>query len=248
MDYLYDGSFDGLLTCIYLSYYQEPADGIFRQESYQYNLLRASQLVETNQVMADKVYEAVSKKISPQALKNIYYAFLSSVQNKETLIYHYIRLGFKIGKDIDLCHTHPSVLPIQNIVKKVGIETHRFYGLLRFSDTGRFLYAELEPDHNILILLADHFSNRLAGENFIICDKQRKQAVIYDQTEWYITDFQPVDLVLSENESYYQKLWSEYFAKIGIEKRANIRLQTQFVPQRYRKNITEFKNSLLNND
>ena len=39
IDYLYDGTFEGLLTCIYENYYTEKASGIFREEAYQSNLL-----------------------------------------------------------------------------------------------------------------------------------------------------------------------------------------------------------------
>ena len=34
-DYLYDGTFEGFLTCVYHHYYTEPAAGICLKEEYQ---------------------------------------------------------------------------------------------------------------------------------------------------------------------------------------------------------------------
>lgn len=245
MDYLYDGSFDGLLTSIYLSYYEEKAEGIYLLLNYQYNLTTQSRIVQTDPVFAGKVYNAAEKKISSEALRHAYYVFLSNHPQKENMILRYLQLGFKLGAETDSFHTHPDVLPVQEIVRKVSFEAHRFYGLLRFAEAQGYLYAALEPDHNILILLADHFADRLAKENFIIHDKRRNLAVIYDQQEWYIADF-PKDLTinLTESEVFYQELWTRYFTHIGIESRKNKKLQAQFVPQRYRQHLVEFRKSI----
>lgn len=244
MDYLYDGSFDGLLTAIYQSYYEEKADGIYPVDNYQYSLLTASRQVATVPELAAKVYDAVERKISPQALRRVYYVYLANHPQKENLILKYLRLGFKLGPEVDSYHTHPAVLPVQELAKKVSFEAHRFYGLLRFAEARNYLYAALEPDHNILILLADHFADRLKQENFIIHDKKRNLAVIYDRKDWYLTDFpQEAKILISEQEAFYQELWTRYFTQIGIENRKNKRLQAHFVPQRYRHNLVEFTKS-----
>ncbi|MGI5880927.1 MAG: DUF4130 domain-containing protein [Syntrophomonadaceae bacterium] len=39
----------------------------------------------------------------------------------------------------------------------------------------------------------------------------------------------------------YQELWKLYFNRIAIDSRRNPKLQTQFVPIRYRKNLLEFE-------
>lgn len=38
-------------------------------------------------------------------------------------------------------------------------------------------------------------------------------------------------------------MWKGYFEHIGIKERKNLRLQRQFVPTRYRKNMVEFNNN-----
>jgi len=248
MDYLYDGSFDGLLTAIYHSYYGEKAEGIYPVNAYQYNLITQSKIVSTNPAQAAKVYTAAEKKISSDFLEQAYYVFLSDILNRENLILRYFQSGFRLGAQIDSYHTHPDVLPVHQIARKVTFEVHRFLGLLRFAEHNHYLYAALEPDHNILILLADHFVDRMSGENFIIHDKRRSMAIIHNQHKWYLTDFTE-DLSQanfeSESEEVYQSLWTKYFTHIGISDRKNKRLQANFVPQRYRHNLVEFRRSVF---
>ena len=87
MDYLYDGSFDGLLTCIYHHYYREAATGIYPVDCYQPNLLSPSMVVETEPALADRVYRAIVEKISSRALETVYHVYISSAPKKENLIW-----------------------------------------------------------------------------------------------------------------------------------------------------------------
>lgn len=253
MHYLYDGSFEGLLTCVYYHYYGEKAGGIYRRDSYQPVLMMAGTEVITEPALAARVYRAIEEKISGDALDNVYHTFLSSATDKEILILNYLRLGFRLGSKVDSYHSHPDVYPLHKVARKVTTEAHRFLGLLRFADTGNFLYAVLAPDHYILPLIADHFADRLAGERWIIHDRKRGVAVVYDghdratagcryRRRWYITDFPRNGQVpLNEKEQYYQELWQQYFDTIAIASRRNPQLQAQFVPYRYRQDLVEFK-------
>lgn len=250
MDYLYDGSFDGFLTCVYFNYYRETADGIYPREFYQPSLINNYCVVETNAEYAGRVYKAIEEKLSGSSLYNVYYTFLTAHPEKENIILKYLRLGFRMGSTIDSYHTHPDVLPLHKLSRKVTAEVHRFLGLLRFSDYGGFLHARLAPDHNILPLLADHFAERLKHERWIIEDQKRNLAVIYDghtirkgnkQRQWYIIALENELQCHMSDEDPYKELWKLYFKRISIESRRNTRLQTQFVPLRYRKNITEFE-------
>jgi len=225
MEYLYDGSFDGLLTCIYHHYYQEPAAGIYRQEYYQPGLMMKSTVVMTEAAFADRVYKAIEEKISSDVLAKIYHVYLSSASDKENLILNYLLLGFQMGAKVDLYHSHPAVHPVHKLDRQVIGETHRLLGLLRFQETGQFLYAAMSPDHHILTLIADHFADRLAGERWIIHDQKRKIAIIYDgqnpdnsrsaiQHKWYLTDFSyHMDANMIPEEQQWQELWKLYFTE-----------------------------------
>jgi len=241
-DYLYDGTFDGFLTCVHEHYRREKADGIFPKESYQQNLLGRFYEVDTDEEKAFKVYEAIGKKMSHADLARVYHVFLSGVPGKEKALLEYIALGFKHGAGIRLLHGDPVVFTVQQIEKKVTFEVHRLSGLIRFSVLkGELLYSPIEPDHDVCELLAGHFCDRFKNDPFIIHDKKRSKALIAKGGDWYITEFSLSDLpALSESEKEYRQLWKKYFETIAIKERTNPRCQRNFMPVRYRKNLTEF--------
>ena len=74
LDYLYDGTIEGLLTCIYHHYYTDRASDICRRSCYQPNLLGGYLEVETDELKAVTVYEAIERKISTYDLRRIYKA------------------------------------------------------------------------------------------------------------------------------------------------------------------------------
>lgn len=258
MDYLYDGSFDGLLSCIYRHYYQEKADGIYQRDFYQPCLTNRSTIVPANPDHAARVYKAIEEKISEASLLQVYRTFLSAYPDKENIILNYLRMGFRLGAKVDYYHSHPQVHPLHKIARRVGREVERILGLLRFADNGQFLYAALSPDHDILTLIADHFADRMANERWIIHDRKRSLAVIYDgknghakgtgtRCRWYLISLDHEPQFSLPEEDRYQELWRLYFSEIGIDSRRNLRLQAQFVPQRYRQHLVEFKPSLRMN-
>lgn len=250
VDYLYDGTFEGFLTCVYDHYYIEKASGIYFMENYQSNLLSDCRFVETVEEKASKVYEAIEEKISSEDLRRIYRVFLSSDPEKENKLLQYIRLGFKKGYTISLLHSHPIVFDVQQCEKKVSVEMHRMKGLVRFSalknstvnNGTEILYCCIEPDHDILEIIADHFSDRLKNDPFIIHDKIRSKAVFAQGGDWYIAAFTDKDLpLLGESEREYRDLWKKYFETIAIQERINPSCQKRLMPVRYWKNLTEFR-------
>lgn len=243
VDYLYDGTFEGLLTCIYLHYYNEKADGIFLKEEYQPSMLKTFVEVETEHEKADIVYEAIKNKISPYDLRRVYRVYRSSAEGKEKKILDYVRLGFIKGSSISMLHGDPIVFAVQQIEKKVSFETHRLKGLLRFSELeGGILYSPVEPDHDVVEFMADHFCDRYKNEPFIIHDVKRSKALVAYGGEWYITHFTEEKVSnISENEQDYRDLWKQYFESMAIKERINPRCQKNMMPVRYWKNLTEIK-------
>lgn len=240
MNYIYDGTFEGLLTAIYEAYYrrQEPS-GILKSENLQQSLFDECIYIETDIEKSQKVYESIRKKISLRALQHIYYTYLSDYIDSGTLIYRYLKLGFKVYGKIDSMLSDQRVLDIHNTSKKVSFERHRMLGLLRFKKVSdNLFYAAIEPDHNIVPVLASHFAKRFSDQNFIIHDLKRKHAVFYNTSEWVLTDFDEV-LPDSFDERNYERLWKEYFTSIAIKERVNPRLQKQFMPKRYWIHLTE---------
>jgi len=241
MDYLYDGTFDGLLTCIHHHYYTEKASGIFLKEEYQPSFLTGSMEVETSEDKADVVYEAIRKKISSYDLRRIYKAFLSKDPEKEMKILRYVVKGFKAGSAISMLHGDPVVFDVQSLEKKINLEKERMLQFVRFSVMKNdVLYAKIEPDNDVLELTAHHFCDRYKNDPFIIHDLKRSKALVAFRGEWYITPFIETDILeLSADEKKYRRFWKNYFDSIAIKERINPRCQRNFMPMRYRKHLTE---------
>lgn len=246
IDYIYDGSFEGLLSCIYQHYYNENAAGIYTEDKYQPSLLVGSKKVITDEENADKVYDAILRKISAYDLRRIYKAYLSTENEKEMKILRYVVKGFKYGSKISMLHGDDEVVAIQNIEKKINNEKERMLQFVRFSETkDGILYAEITPDHDVLELIGEHFSKRYRNEAFIIMDRNRNKGMFSQNGSWYIGKFELKEKPeMAEEEYEYRKLWKNYFENIAIKERKNTKCQTSHMPRRYQKNLTEI-NTLL---
>ena len=241
--YTYDGSFDGLLTAIHEAYYrrEKPLE-IQEEENLQYNMLYKYIHIDTDIEKSQRVYNSIKGKISQDALENIYHVFLADKENgRGTIIYNYLKLGWKVGKNIDLYLADERVLKVMKIRKRVGLEVHRMMGFVRFSLLeGNMYYAPIEPDNNILPLIAPHFANRLADQNWIIHDKVRELAALYNCKEWLIINSSPEKIPgVDSNEKYYRELWKGFYNSVAIKERYNLSLHKRFLPVRYWSNLTE---------
>ncbi|MGL4483528.1 MAG: TIGR03915 family putative DNA repair protein [Anaerovoracaceae bacterium] len=255
IDYLYDGSFEGLLTCIHEHYYREKAWGIYDKKDYQGSILNQPIEIATSKEKSMIVYNAIKNKISLTDLRRIYKVFSAEISpleiakasknsvklNAETLILEYVVLGFQYGYKVALLHGEPAVFAMQQIENKVNFETHRMKGLIRFNILAHdVMYGKIEPDHDIIEFLHFHFCQRFGKQAFVIHDTKREKALISQNGSWYISDFKVTDVPEStKDEIHYQNLWIEYFENIAIKERTNPRCQKNFMPTRYWKNLTE---------
>lgn len=242
INYLYDGSFEGLLTSIYEAYYrhESPAQ-ISLSDCIQQSLLDTNIHIITNPEKASKVYDSICKKISYQSLKNIYHAYLSELSNIEVNIFNYVRLGFKKGKELDLHLSDDTVLNIHTAAKKVTRESHLMIGLLRFKKfENNIYYAQYKPDHNVTTLISNHFINRFSDQSWIIHDVKRHYAAVFDKNSCIFADVsEQLELSTSNSRDNYEKLWKNYFTNISIRERVNPKLQKNNMPARYWRFLTE---------
>ena len=89
--YLYDGTFDGLLTIVFDSYsYKTLPQKIVPEEKYIENFLDKTQYIDTNYEKSKRVFDGINKNICYEALYNSFYAFLSDGKNKEINILKYL--------------------------------------------------------------------------------------------------------------------------------------------------------------
>lgn len=240
--YVFDGSFEGLLTAIHEAYYRREVPGaLLPADGLQASLIDTYIHITADSEKSDKVYNSIQNKISQEALEHVYRIYISEAGNYGTLIYRFLQLGWKMGSKICDHLADDTVLQVIKLSKKVGFEIHRFEGLLRFRqlDTNLY-YAPMEPDYNILAVISNHFAGRLSDQNWIIHDIKRGLASVYDTHEWLITDMKGNERSSAfEKERDYTMLWKGYFKHIAISSRTNPRLQRQHMPARYWKYLVE---------
>ena len=240
--YLYDGSFEGLLTSFYRAFRgnSEPDEIISKYEPT-HPLASRKIEIETDPNKADKVYRGIKKRISNKAVKNVKYCYLSEEKRIGSKLHLYLQLGFKLGASLDDRLDEKPVLEIQQLTQKVGRERHRMLGLVRFREIKRgAYYAPIEPDYNIVSLIAPHFGARMKNQNWIIHDLKRDLAAIYDTEDWVLTEIPGNESPdYSDREEHYQDLWAKYFRSASVPGRKNKSLQRRYVPQRYWKHLVE---------
>ena len=244
MVYLFDGSFEGLLTCVFEAYASKELDVSIRdKKTYVPSFLDEVKEIETDMSKFERVYSSIPGKISLQAREIIYRAWLSEDENAPDLIFYFLKTGYKIGCRVTDYLQDQKISRIIDLDRKVGREAHRFLGLLRFREVSEgVFYADYEPDYNITVLIAPHFTRRLSMQPFIIHDKKRNISAVFDGNELVLTDKVPLigdEKTISEDE--YAALWKAFFKSIAIEERRNPRAQMQFMPKKYWKNLTEMQ-------
>jgi len=240
--FLYDGSFEGLLTSIYDSFYSKPSpEWIYNKYELKEFLMGEVIDITTDKTKFERVKNGIIKKIDSLAFKKVYLVYLSNHKDKEIVILNYLKMAFKLKKDVHNFLNLDIVLLVDAINRRVLLESHRFEGFIRFNFINdRFLYSSIEPDNDILDIVAEHFKNRFPNEYWIIHDISRDKALIYDSKSYEIIPMSIKDYEeLQKYNDKYALLWKEYFKSTTIIERKNTTLQKRMMPKRYWKHIME---------
>lgn len=242
-EFLYDGSFEGLLTCVFYGYTSKEEVKITCQSSYVPTLITQAVYIETEEDKFQRVYDSIENKLSSSTLRNVYYLYLSEVSGVEDLILKYLKLCYKYGDKINLAKNNDIIISVDKYCKRVSYESHRFTGFVRFKEIGPLtFYAPIEPDHNILPLLSSHFTKRFSDQHFIIHDVKREIALIYNKKEVTIAPLSKEKgetLTASSLNDNFEDLWKQFYKSVNIVERENPRCQKRMMPRRYWKHLTE---------
>ena len=244
----YDGTFEGLLTAAALALDDGSAPNDIRPSgSGVPDLFDQPVSVATDPDRA-AVLSARLERIDPHIVHQVLHAFLAEDPDLGRPLFTYISLCLQRGECVDGFLTNPDVRRVVMTARRVGGESHRLKGLLRFRELkSGTLWAPVEPDANVVLLLALHFRRRLTAQHWVIHDLKRHVAVAWDgkTLEWLegeglrrrIVELRPDEL--SQTEEGYQDLWRTFFHSIAIPERINPELQRRNMPRRYWKHLVE---------
>lgn len=240
--YAYDGSFEGLMCCVFESYQQKEIPSVIRPPGIEPGLFDTAKWIETDEHKADRVFNSIPLKISSQAQELVKLGFLTCAPHKELTIYHFLRLGFKHGSKVMTMLTDETVSSLQKAVRHLTSESHKFKGFVRFSVYGEALVAVIEPKNFVLPLLSLHFCDRFRNESFMIYDKTHSMALIYQSQKADLISVDELTLPDVEGpEVEYRRLWKQFYETIAIEGRNNPRCRRTLMPKRYWSQMTELQ-------
>lgn len=239
--YTYDGSFDGLMCCVFESYEKNEVPAGVIPEDADIPYLLPVKHIETDEERAKRVISSIPKKMGREALDFIRHAFLTCHPKKELLILKFMRLGYSCGPSVLNRLTDETVHELFAAVQHLEHEAHLYTGFIRFSEANGALTAQIEPKNIVLPLIGRHFCERYPGERFLIYDRTHGMALLHRDgklTVCGIEAFEQPDP--GEEELKFRELWRLFYDTIEIKERHNPRCRMCLMPKRYWNCMTEF--------
>ena len=234
MTYIYDGSFQGLLTAIFAAFKaKNPDTAELRADDGSIALPGSdNERVSTDDALALRV----ENKLRALGIdRTIYLAWLYKTGDIDTAILRCVKTAIDTGRDIRDMMYLPWVKEVRQAANKVGNERHRYMQFVRFVKAGsagpgepELYIADIEPLYDILPLIADHFSKRFGSQRFIIRDKRRRCALVWDTDRWYITELAELMNAPLPADGEFESRWREYFERVAIPWRKNPKLPQHF--------------------
>ena len=252
--FIYDHTFDGILSCIFYAYEHKTfPDAILSDTDQRPLFIDEWHHIETDEKKSQRVWTALERKLSKSAQNMVLLVWLSELPETEMLLFGYFRKIIDHQHGFEMNFGDSDVLRVKEIARKVNGEAEKIRQFVRFQKTkDGIFFAPISAQYNVLALVAPHFRSRYPDQPWIIYDTARNFGLYYDTHSLQEVTFSLQDLKsfksrklenekLSETEIYYQDLWKEYFKTIAIKERFNPKLQRQHMPKRFWKYLTEMQ-------
>lgn len=246
----YDGSFNGWLNafafCIENNMAIEKVRLSTKKDTQLFDELIE---IQTDIAKAKDTWSQFKSKLDAKLCREFFVAFFSQDEKAIQITLYLALKVWNEGKNILQNFADNHVLYFAQTVRKVEREKHRMMAFVRFQkSTDGCYHCIIEPDYNVLPLIANFFKNRYADQIWFIYDIRRSYGLYY-----YLKMILEVQLCtnasentlptrsieLAEDERLYQNLWKDYFKSTNIVARRNLKLNIQHVPKRYWKYLIE---------
>lgn len=234
LEYIYDGTFEGFLCCVYASFVRREVPRHIYVEDGVPLLGETATWIATDWDQAQRVYVSLSRKIGMEAQDVVKEVFLTNMPNKEMILFHYICLGYRLGRMVITqeewqAETRTSKMQpnanerrlIQVVLDAMQIyraEVRNVSGSMRFRSYTDVMISCIAPKNRIMPALADFFERRFARNNFLLYDKTHQMAAIHRQEGTMVTRMKCTNLpVLYDENNVYEYLWKSWYDRIQIE-------------------------------
>jgi len=234
LEYIYDGTFEGFLCCIYASYVRREVPMHIYVEEGLPLLGETATWITTNWQQAQSVYVSLSRKIGMEAQDIVKEVFLTHLPNKEMLLFRYICLGYKVGRAVispedweeaeregrlrESVQQAELVFTVLAAAGNYRAEVKNIEGKLRFRSYSDVMISCITPRNRVLPFLANFFEKRFLNANFLLYDKTHKMAAVHRQEGTMVTLLRSSHLpVLYDEENVYENLWRSWYDSLHIE-------------------------------
>ncbi len=178
---VYDCSFNVFLSTVYQAYESKIfVTDIVKKELYQKDIFSSTIQIETDLNHAKRVWYKL-RDTHYEALKNVYFAFLSELPGIEIRLYREIvrRMGgLKIS---DKNHSPGELHYIEDIVNKVAQEKRKWESSIDLNFyQDKPAIVRIKPSYDILPLISRFFRLTYTSNPWIIFDQERDYGIYFD--------------------------------------------------------------------
>lgn len=242
MIYIYDGTWDGLMCLVYRTALDEsvPEEILRDDDSVDQGLLFETARIDTNENVAEATAMLLRERSSGVMWSDLWFALLSGDRGVDMALWRTLERAWREGKRAGMDLADPFMDRVRRAALHTGGEYNKYLGVIRFKDVGGIFYARMEPDCDVLPLLAGHFAKRLSDQGWVLHDIRRGRAAIFDGNGWHIEDMR-LDRIpqITSEEAAYQKLWREFYRSTTTHQRLNYKVQRTHMPKKYWKHLVE---------
>lgn len=250
--YQYDGTFDGFLSVVFHVYEhkKEPA-AISQTFSSTPDMFAERISIDATEGHAHRVWEGLVNKTSLSSARLFHIAFRAGIKNKEMVLWRYVKKVFlKEHKGYHQNMLDEDVYHVFKMARQVKREAHLFLGLVRFEKSSDdIFFAPVEPDHDILDMIAGHFKSRFKTQKWVIYDTGRNYGIFYDLDIINRVTFENLQMeentgklkgsAATDKDDYFRRLWKKYYQSVNIQARENHKQLLRMMPRKYWKYLPE---------
>ena len=225
--FLYDRTFDGLLTAVFDAFVRKTFPSALQGEDEPLPLFHDEVFtVVTDKEKAGRVWRALEKKLSKQALTMLTVSYLSELPELDIHLFNYICKAVNSEKSIETFFTDEDVRYVTDTFRRVRYERLRMMQFVRFqkaSDGTFFAPVDIRHDYGC-------YYNGTEVTEITFTDDGR----MFDPHTGKLNEE-----LLAQDEQLFQDLWRTYFKAVCIKERLNPRKHRKDMPVRYWAYMTE---------
>ena len=127
--YFFDGTKNGLLTCIFESFYEKRIPDDVTTECVQCGLLDEIVTIKTDNEKAERVYKCLKNCKTKYLVSDFNLTFRSGEKKRFKLLFDYLNVAIS-NKNIDVSKAFalPEIQAFTDLKNRIYTETHRFKG------------------------------------------------------------------------------------------------------------------------